>query len=72
MATMVHPEAQAKKDFLPLNGTDYVEFYVGNARQAAYFYRLAFGTSWLPMPARRRGCAIVPPTCCSRARCGLC
>lgn len=30
-------------DFLPLNGTDYVEFYVGNARQAAYFYRAAFG-----------------------------
>jgi 4-hydroxyphenylpyruvate dioxygenase len=30
-------------DFLPLNGTDYIEFYVGNARQAAYFYRAAFG-----------------------------
>src|SRR5438309_5490853 len=29
--------------FLPLNGTDYVEFLVGNARQAAYFYRAAFG-----------------------------
>jgi 4-hydroxyphenylpyruvate dioxygenase len=37
-----HP-AQAEKDFLPLNGTDYVEFYVGNARQAAHFYRTAFG-----------------------------
>jgi 4-hydroxyphenylpyruvate dioxygenase len=33
----------SKADFLPLNGTDYVEFYVGNARQAAYFYRTAFG-----------------------------
>ena len=32
-------------DFLPLNGTDYVEFYVGNARQAAYFYRAAMGMS---------------------------
>jgi 4-hydroxyphenylpyruvate dioxygenase len=32
-------------DFLPLNGTDHVEFYVGNARQAAYFYRSAFGMS---------------------------
>jgi 4-hydroxyphenylpyruvate dioxygenase len=32
-------------DFLPLNGTDHVEFYVGNARQAAYFYRAAFGMS---------------------------
>jgi len=30
-------------DFLPLNGTDYVEFYVGNAKQSAYYYRAAFG-----------------------------
>lgn len=30
-------------DFLPINGTDYVEFYVGNAKQAAYFYASAFG-----------------------------
>jgi 4-hydroxyphenylpyruvate dioxygenase len=34
---------QVEKDFLPLNGTDHVEFYVGNARQAAYYYRAAFG-----------------------------
>jgi 4-hydroxyphenylpyruvate dioxygenase len=32
-------------DFLPLKGTDHVEFFVGNARQAAYFYRAAFGMS---------------------------
>jgi 4-hydroxyphenylpyruvate dioxygenase len=32
-----------REDFLPLRGTDHVEFYVGNARQAAYFYRAAFG-----------------------------
>lgn len=31
------------EDFLPLNGTDYVEFYVGNAKQAAHFYKTAFG-----------------------------
>jgi len=30
-------------DFLPLNGTDYVEFYVGNAKQSAYYYQAAFG-----------------------------
>lgn len=30
-------------DFLPLEGTDYVEFYVGNAKQAAHFYKTAFG-----------------------------
>jgi 4-hydroxyphenylpyruvate dioxygenase len=33
----------AQNDFLPLNGTDYVEFYVGNAKQAAHYYRSAFG-----------------------------
>jgi 4-hydroxyphenylpyruvate dioxygenase len=34
---------QAATDFLPLEGTDYVEFYVGNAKQAAHFYKTAFG-----------------------------
>ena len=33
----------ANADFLPLLGTDYVEFYVGNAKQAAHFYKTAFG-----------------------------
>src|SRR5437588_6432831 len=33
----------AEADFLPLEGTDYVEFYVGNAKQAAHFYKTAFG-----------------------------
>jgi 4-hydroxyphenylpyruvate dioxygenase len=32
-------------DFLPIHGTDHVEFYVGNARQATYFYRAAMGFS---------------------------
>ncbi len=31
------------EDFLPLKGTDYLEFYVGNAKQAAYYYQHAFG-----------------------------
>jgi 4-hydroxyphenylpyruvate dioxygenase len=31
------------KDFLPLGGTDYIELYVGNAKQAAHFYKTAFG-----------------------------
>ena len=31
------------RDFLPLLGTDYIEFYVGNAKQAAHFYKTAFG-----------------------------
>jgi 4-hydroxyphenylpyruvate dioxygenase len=37
-----HP-TRVEQDFLPLNGTDYVEFYTGNARQAAHYYRTAFG-----------------------------
>jgi len=37
------PAAIEQQDFLPLNGTDYVEFYVGNAKQSAYFYCHAFG-----------------------------
>ena len=36
----IFPKAQ---DFLPINGTDYVEFYVSNAKQAAHFYKTAFG-----------------------------
>lgn len=35
--------AQKTEDFLPLLGTDYIEFYVGNAKQSAYFYQAAFG-----------------------------
>ncbi len=45
MAQMAETPEQvgSGKDFLPLKGTDHVEFYVGNARQAAYYYRAAFG-----------------------------
>ena len=32
-----------KSDFLPINGTDYIELYVSNAKQAAHFYKTAFG-----------------------------
>ena len=34
-------------DFLPLKGTDYVEFYVGNAKQAALYYQYVFGFEWV-------------------------
>jgi len=34
---------EGAEDFLPLLGTDYVELYVGNAKQAAHFYKTAFG-----------------------------
>src|ERR1041384_6228361 len=38
-----HPEARVDDDFMPLLGIDHVEFYVGNARQAAFYYSKAFG-----------------------------
>lgn len=45
MSTVLQPSSieSAVKDFLPLQGTDHVEFYVGNAKQAAHFYKTAFG-----------------------------
>lgn len=45
METLISPSTTQQKDtdFLPLEGTDYVEFYVGNAKQAANFYKNAFG-----------------------------
>ena len=45
VAPPLESPATSSPDFLPLKGTDHVEFYVGNARQAAYFYRAAFGMS---------------------------
>ena len=37
------PATDQQTDFLPLNGTDHIEFYVGNAKQAAYYYQTAWG-----------------------------
>jgi 4-hydroxyphenylpyruvate dioxygenase len=41
--TLMAAAPNTQTDFLPLEGTDYVEFYVGNAKQAAHFYKTAFG-----------------------------
>ena len=43
MATATLPVADRAADTFPINGTDYIEFYVGNAKQASHFYRSAFG-----------------------------
>ncbi|WP_282628056.1 4-hydroxyphenylpyruvate dioxygenase [Empedobacter sedimenti] len=44
MSTQTFAEKIAlAQDFLPINGTDYIEFYVGNAKQSAHFYKTAFG-----------------------------
>jgi 4-hydroxyphenylpyruvate dioxygenase len=43
MATATLPTSEPHTDTFPINGTDYIEFYVGNAKQAAHFYCSAFG-----------------------------
>jgi 4-hydroxyphenylpyruvate dioxygenase len=43
MATQTMPQGTETHDTFPINGTDYIEFYVGNAKQAAHFYQAAFG-----------------------------
>jgi 4-hydroxyphenylpyruvate dioxygenase len=45
MATVsaTNKNISSSTDFLPLEGTDYIEFYVGNAKQAAHYYITAFG-----------------------------
>jgi 4-hydroxyphenylpyruvate dioxygenase len=43
MATQTIPSAAEAHDTFPINGTDYVEFWVGNAKQASHYYRTAFG-----------------------------
>lgn len=42
-AVLENQPAAPEIDFLPLSGTDFVEFYVGNAKQAAHYYKTAFG-----------------------------
>ena len=43
MATLTAPAATEPHDTFPINGTDYIELYVGNAKQSSLYYRAAFG-----------------------------
>lgn len=43
MSTITKTKPDTQQDTFPINGTDYIEFYVGNARQAAHYYQTAFG-----------------------------
>ena len=42
-STKLSLQSEKLQDFLPLKGTDYIEFYVGNAKQSAHFYESVFG-----------------------------
>jgi 4-hydroxyphenylpyruvate dioxygenase len=43
MATAVKANPNTAHDTFPINGTDYIEFWVGNAKQASVYYRAAWG-----------------------------
>ncbi len=43
MSTLTQEKKETTRDSFPLNGTDYVEFYVGNAKQASLYYQACFG-----------------------------
>jgi catechol 2,3-dioxygenase-like lactoylglutathione lyase family enzyme len=58
-------------DFMPLDGWDHVELWVGNAKQAAYFYEHAFGFTRTAYAGRRPAFATAPRTSSSRATSGL-
>ena len=66
MATAVAPHVTApvpEHDRMPLHGIDHVEFFVGNAAQAAYFYAHAFGFTETPTPGWRPARATASRTC---------
>ncbi len=56
MQAIEQKATEAHQDFLPLQGTDHVEFWVGNAKQAAYFYRAAFGFRLIAYSGPETGC----------------
>jgi 4-hydroxyphenylpyruvate dioxygenase len=45
LTEQIETASTGEKDFLPIHGTDHIEFYVGNAKQAAFFYRSSMGFS---------------------------
>ncbi len=43
MSTLTETKTAVLQDTFPIKGTDHIEFYVGNAKQAAHYYQSAFG-----------------------------
>src|SRR6476646_3998117 len=56
MATSTLELATPASDTFPINGTDYIEFYVGNAKQASVYYRAAFGFQLVGYRGPETGC----------------
>jgi len=43
METLTSQKTTLEEDFMPIMGTDYIELYVSNSKQAAHYYKSAFG-----------------------------
>ena len=56
MATSTLEVEAPSHDTFPINGTDYIEFYVGNAKQASVYYRAAFGFQLVAYRGPETGC----------------
>jgi 4-hydroxyphenylpyruvate dioxygenase len=56
MQTLTQSEPVTVKDTFPINGTDHLEFYVGNAKQAALYYQAAFGFRLIAYRGPETGC----------------
>jgi len=54
-STMTPPAKAVPHDTLPINGTDYIEFWVGNAKQSAHYYRAAWGHQLVAYRGRETG-----------------
>lgn len=63
MDTLTNSTVNTTEDTFPINGTDYIEFYVGNAKQSAFYYQMAFGYEWVayrgPETGHRETCSYV-------------
>ncbi len=71
-STIASTASKETHDTFPINGTDYIEFCVGNAKQSALYYRAAFGFTLAGIAGRRPACAIAPATCWCRTRSASC
>lgn len=56
MSTLTKDSTTIQQDTFPINGTDHIEFYVGNAKQAAHYYQTAFGFHLVAYRGPETGC----------------
>lgn len=56
MQTLTQNKPNVSNDTFPINGTDHIEFYVGNAKQSAFYYQMAWGYKLVAYKGPETGC----------------